>query len=88
MLQKKRKEEDPLLVELNRLKESIANNVAQLELDIKVLKEKQGELDKVLHSLEMDSSEKSQKLSSECEDSSENNLQKNPQSEETTFNSI
>lgn len=88
MLQKKRKEEDPLLVELNRLKESIANNVAQLELDIKVLKEKQGELNKVIHSLEINSSEKSQKLSSECKDSSENNLQKNPQSKDTTCNSI
>ncbi|KAG8123448.1 hypothetical protein E2320_019199 [Naja naja] len=82
MLQKKRKEEDPLLVELNRVKENTANKVAELEMNMKALKEKQGELDKVIHSMEMNRLKKCQKLSSE------DNLQKNPQSEERTFNSI
>ncbi|XP_013914335.1 PREDICTED: zinc finger protein 318-like [Thamnophis sirtalis] len=88
MLQKKRKEKDPLLTELSRSKENLAKKVAQLELTIKILKEKQSELDKITHSVEMNHFGKSQKLSSENKDSSENNLQKNPQSEEITFNSI
>ncbi|XP_026536661.1 zinc finger protein 318-like isoform X2 [Notechis scutatus] len=82
MLQKKRKEEDPLLVELSRVKENTANKVAELETNMKALKEKQGELDKVIHSLKMNHFKKDQKLSSE------DNPQKNPQSEERTFNSI
>ncbi|ETE68520.1 Zinc finger protein, partial [Ophiophagus hannah] len=82
MLQKKRKEEDPLLVELNRVKENTANKVAELETNMKALKEKQSELDEVIHSLEINRFKKYQKLSSE------DNLQKNPQSEERTFNSI
>lgn len=88
MLLKKRKKEDPLLVELSRLKENIETQVAQLEMNIKAIKEKQDELNKVADILETDASEKSQKLSSENEDSSENNLQNNPQSEEKTFDSI
>ncbi|XP_025024025.1 zinc finger protein 318-like [Python bivittatus] len=74
MLRKKRKEEDPLLVELSRLKENIAKEVAQLEMNVKAVKEKQSELDKVAHILGMNVFEKSQKLSSENKDSSENNL--------------
>ncbi|KAM3853075.1 zinc finger protein 318-like isoform 2-T8 [Vipera latastei] len=88
MLLKKREKEDPLLVELSRLKENIETEVAQLEMNIKAIKEKQDELNKVADILETDASEKSQKLSSENEDSSENNLQNNPQSEEKTFDSI
>ncbi|XP_063146807.1 zinc finger protein 318-like [Candoia aspera] len=74
MLQKKRKEEDPLLVELTRLKENIAKEVAQLEMNVKAVKEKQSELDKVAHILGMNVIEKSGKLSSENKDCSENNL--------------
>ncbi|XP_070590280.1 zinc finger protein 318-like [Erythrolamprus reginae] len=87
MLQKKRKEEDPLLVELIKVKERVANDIARVELYIKTLKEKLDELDKIIHSPKMNCLEQSEKLSSENKDSSEN-LPKNPQSEETTFNSI
>ncbi|KAK9411874.1 zinc finger protein-like [Crotalus adamanteus] len=87
MLLKKGKKEDPLLMELSKLKENIAKAVAQLEMSINAIKEKQVELNKAAHILEMNF-EKSEKLSSENKDSSENNLQNNPQSEERTFDSV
>ncbi|KAL7987468.1 hypothetical protein Chor_006387 [Crotalus horridus] len=88
MLLKKGKKEDPLLMELSKLKENIAKAVAQLEMSINAIKEKQVELNKAAHILEMNAFEKSEKLSSENKDSSENNLQNNPQSEERTFDSV
>lgn len=88
MLLKKGKKEDPLLMELSKLKENIAKEVARLEMSINAIKEKQGELNKVAHIIETNDFENSEKLSSENKDSSENNLQNNPQSEERTFDSV
>ncbi|XP_044305901.1 zinc finger protein 318-like isoform X2 [Varanus komodoensis] len=75
MLRKKRKEIDPLLVEVNRQKENIANKVAQLEMNVVAAEKKQSELDKVAQILGINI-EKSWILSSENKDSEKSKSEK------------
>ncbi|KAH0622586.1 hypothetical protein JD844_025005 [Phrynosoma platyrhinos] len=74
MLQKKCKEKDPLLVEVSKLQESIAKEIAELEIKASVAEKKKSELDKVAQILGINIFEKSQKLSSENKESSDKSL--------------
>ncbi|XP_070788599.1 zinc finger protein 318-like [Pituophis catenifer annectens] len=76
LLRKKRREKDghkdPLLIEVNRLQDNIAKEIAQLKMNADAAEKKQSELDKVAQILGINIFEKSRKLSSESKDSSEN----------------
>ncbi|XP_013914364.1 PREDICTED: zinc finger protein 318 isoform X2 [Thamnophis sirtalis] len=76
LLRKKRREKDghkdPLLIEINRLQDNIAKEIAQLKMNADAAEKKQSELDKVAQILGINTFEKSRKLSSESKDSSEN----------------
>ncbi|XP_070590251.1 zinc finger protein 318-like isoform X2 [Erythrolamprus reginae] len=75
LLRKKRREKDghkdPLLIEVNRLQDNIAKEIAQLKMNADAAEKKQSELNKVAQILGINISEKSRKLSSESKDSSE-----------------
>ncbi|XP_026536617.1 zinc finger protein 318-like isoform X1 [Notechis scutatus] len=76
LLRKKRREKDghkdPLLIEVNRLQDNIAKEIAQLKMNADAAGKKQSELDKVAQILGINIFEKSRKLSSESKESSEN----------------
>ncbi|XP_061480754.1 zinc finger protein 318-like isoform X2 [Rhineura floridana] len=86
MLRKKRKEEDPLLVEVNRLQEKIAKEVAQMKISADAAEKKLSGLDKVAQILGIVIFEKPQKQSLENKDSSEKDKSENAKSGEITWN--
>nr|XP_020667453.1 zinc finger protein 318-like [Pogona vitticeps] len=75
MQQTKRKEKDPLLVEVNRLRENISKEITELEVKANAVKKKKAELDKVAQILGINTFEKSRKPSSEKIDLSEDHLE-------------
>ncbi|XP_042310322.1 zinc finger protein 318-like [Sceloporus undulatus] len=83
MLQKKCKEKDPLLLEVSKLQESIAKEIAELEIKASVAEKKKSELDTVAQILGINIFEKSQKLSSDNKESSDKSMSVDAKNERT-----
>ncbi|XP_028580143.2 zinc finger protein 318-like isoform X1 [Podarcis muralis] len=77
MMRKMRKAKDPLLVEVNQLREKIAKEVDQLQMHSDAAEKKQSELDKVALILGINIFEKARKQSSGNKDSSEKDKSEN-----------